>query len=258
MRNPESKMKFIIIILSLVIIGSFSLASGIETIKLTDRNNHNIKHIGIEWSKTCESLMITGDQKTCSTKEFIKSLYPDTKLKQDYQNSLNNLKNDEQTKFKTNNYISKQKLSCISKDYCDIFQVKRNQKVLFWFDPDYDVRGYLDFTITIQSNMLDKNPNFAVSPISDNGTNRKISFKIHDLYIHSCDTAIIRSDQLYIDLGKILYYALKDCQNPEILGKLKDNYEEPLSKHILDITTSNYWQEQQKMKADIERCKVKC
>ena len=258
-RSILKKMKLLIIILSLAIIGTFSTAyAELQQIKITTPNPGNFKHIGIEWSKSCEYLISLNDVKTCSSKDMIKSFYPDTKLKADYQKSLNSIKDDPQKIFKANNYIKKNKLDCISRDYCNLFAIKHDQKVLFWFDPDQDARGYLDFIITIQSNMSSKNISLKGSPITDNGTTRTISFNTHDLYVHSCDRAIIKSNQLDKDLGKIIYYALGNCQNPAILGNLKDNYSETISKHILDITTSPNWQAKQKMQADIMRCKVKC
>ena len=106
--------------------------------------------------------------------------------------------------------------------------------------------------------MLNKNINTLGTPITDQGTFREITFDTHKLAITYCKHANLDPDIIWQELGRVIWFMLDNCQNPQILGKLKDNYAESLPKHILDITTSPNWQFKQKMKEDIERCKVKC
>lgn len=240
-------MKILLLIPFLLLIGSFSLVYA------------DFTHIGIEWSKTCETLILSGDFNTCSHPDFVNALYHDTKLKPSYQKIIEDVKDDPEKKFKTNNQLLINKSTCVKRDNCFIFELYPNQKILYWFNPDDSYRDYLDKIITIQSDMLIRNLIDDSNPIIDlDGSTRKITFDTNNLFIDSCSRAYLDPDIIWQDLGKVIYYLSSGCKNPEILGKLKDNYEAPISKHILDIETSPNWQFEQKMKADIERCKTKC
>lgn len=218
--------------------------------------NADYTHIGIEWSQSCQTLNTIHNDK-CSSPDFVNLLYQDTKLKPSYQKAYDDAQADQKTKIHTNGVLIKHKLSCISKNYCDAFT---NSTVYYWFNPDKSSRPYLDHIITLTPNMLDRNiyQTNKTNPIIDNGTSRAITFNTHDLFIDSCATAILKPGVIWKDLGRVIHYMVNGCQNPELLGNLKDNYVEPISKHILDITTSPNWNYTQKLKADIERCKIKC
>jgi len=197
----------------------------------------------------------SGDLDTCSNPDFIKSLFNTVLLKPSYQKLVNDSEKTEKTNLRLNDILLKNRISCISKDYCEVFRISN---VMIWINPDSLTRQHFDHIITIQANMLDTNMNQTRNPITDNSTFREITFDTHNFSIQHCKYATLKPGIIWQEIGRILYYLYDNCKNPEILGNLKDNYAQTLPKHILDITTSPHWQAEQKLKENIERCKIKC
>lgn len=216
-------------------------------------------HIGIELTDSCLSLISTGDIETCRDYPYLDAMYSETKPKESYQKLIEQAELTDKTHYQMNNILLNHKIQCVSKDYCNIFEINKNHKVLYWFSPDDKVRPYLDILIRIHPNLLHKNIDQTLEPISGNYTSREISFEVNRLFVYpSCRIADYTPEILYRELGGLIYYMLDNCLNDNLLGKLKPKYTEPLDKHILDIETSPNWQYAQKLKQDIERCKLKC
>lgn len=221
----------------------------------------NITHIAIEFSDSCKVLISINDTETCYSFFFLDSMYPDTKLKKDYKHILEQIKIDPKTEYQTRNAILDHKLQCVSRDFCDIFEKRDNQEVMYWYNPDDKVRKYYDAIITIYPNMLIKNikRDSEESIFIDNGTMRQITYNTNRLYIDD-GCKHVTYDPLVIseELGRIIYYVYNNCRDDSILGKLKDNYIQTIDKHVLDITTSPHYQYEQELKAKMEKCKELC
>lgn len=293
-----------------------------------------ITHISIELSQSCATLASLNDTNTCSNEYFIKLLYPELKLKPQFQKLFDEAQKTERASYQTNNAILNHKLACIQKGSCNIFNIGENQKVVYWYNPESKIRPYLDIQIkiepnTLRTNIIDdssttqlrkntqlikeyaadqltkvnrinildklietenesnnsdldllkeyktekqnllseiktlnekiKELQIESNPIVESNGNREITFNVDRLYINQrCSEATLKPELIQAELGRIIYYMFKNCQDDQILGKLKDNYHEPIDKHELDITTSPNWQAQQKLKEDMEKCKEKC
>lgn len=214
-----------------------------------------VKHIGLELSESCQRL----ENEACGSDQLLSELYPETKLKPYLQKLLDDSSELSKVQNKPEQFLSKQKLDCIKRNYCESFNIKPNQKMMYWLNPDYTARQFLDSIITITPNMLNKNLNVTTNPIVEGENSRRITFEIHNLYVSSnCYEAMLKPETLWKELGFVIHYMAKNCQDAKLLGIFNKIYSEPLDKHDLDISTSPNFQAQQKLKEDMEKCKTKC
>lgn len=247
--DTEAKLGILLIIIMIGLgLALFLIPANAET---------KLIHIGLSLSESCNSLIESGDVETCSSYPYLNSLYPETIPKESYQRLIQEAEQTEKTQYQINNILLNHQIQCISKDYCNIFETK--SKVLFWFNPDTKVRPYLDVLIEIHPTLKHTNIDKTLQPITTNSTHRQLDLEINRLYVHpSCRIADYTPEILYREMGGIIYYMLNNCHNDNHLGILKPNYSQQLSKHIADLSTSPNIQAQIKLKADIERCKLKC
>lgn len=198
------------------------------------------KHIAIDFSETCKGIQQGGDNETCSSPEFVKSLFPETKLKQAYQTMFDNANNEPKQPYQQQSILLNHKFSCVKEDYCNVFNILPGQKILYWYDPDYKTTGYYDAIITIQANIKHKNLNTSFDVIQDNGTNRKIDLDTNQLNNKYCKLITYKPDNIGIELGRIIWYVSDLCLDAKKLSYLADPFTIPLDKTDIGILENSY------------------
>ena len=204
----------------------------------------DITHIAIEFSESCVLLQSLGDADTCSTPQYLQKMFPEAKLKPSFQKLFDNAKDNKETQVQKNDILLNHKLSCVQKDYCEVFSIDetKKNKLVFWYDPDQKIRGYYDHVITITPNILHANIDPYKNVISSTETTRIIEMEIDQLYFESCSEIIYKPDYIWLEMGNIIGYLVNDCSSPKLLGSLYIPYAIELEKHDLDVTTSPNWQ----------------
>lgn len=205
------------------------------------------KHIGIEFSESCLLLISVEDFETCSNPKFVKSLYPEIQLKPSYQKMFAGLAEDEKTPYQLTSAISNHQFECIRKNYCDIFMMNDNQKVIYWYDFDQKSRPYLDSIIAITPNLLHKNTDRSINDLVSNGSDRYLSFAVDRLIFNTCNKITYEPELIWLELGNIIWYVTNDCLDVLHLGSLAHPFEIELNSTEIDVTTSPNWQYQQQL-----------
>lgn len=220
-----------------------------------------LTHVGIELSNSCLALIEARDFETCTSYDYLNYLYPDTKLKPSFQKLVDNAQQSERLKYQTNNIVLNHQVQCVLKDYCNIFEAHPKQTLFFWFNPHEDIRGKLDIKITIHPRLLPKNiidVSESSAILYENG-NRYATFEVKNLFIYpSCKTAEYDPITLYKELGRIIWYMLKDCKDPNLLGYIGDIYKVKITKNDFNINNSSQYQYNKWLKEAIANCKQKC
>ena len=143
----KNKINFLLVFLGVLACILFSLflpgVYALEEIKLTDRTDYSLKHIGIEFSSSCVTLQKLNDSDVCSNSDFVKSMFPPIKLKPAYQVMFDNTEKTDQLTYQKNDIMQNHRSSCIIKNYCNVFDIKPGTKIIYWYDIDSKARGYL-------------------------------------------------------------------------------------------------------------------
>ena len=77
--------------------------------------------------------------------------------------------------------------------------------------------------------------------ITDNGTNRLISFNVNRLHVDSCRYVNYDPFLIWNELGRIIWYVNDNCQDIAKLGTLADPFVQNLTKSEIDVSTSAKW-----------------
>jgi hypothetical protein len=252
--NPDLILWLIVGFVMGLLLGSFVYA---EAYAETDYN-----HIGIEFSNTCLTLIELGDIWTCSTPEEIKTRYLETPIKANWQVMIDNVNRDNAYEYqKTNSVFDNHQKSCMYKNYCNIFDVKDDQKTIYWFDYSTENRRYLDHIIIINTHLkaknidktLDsiffKNDTKAIPTDTFNGTKRTLELEVNRLHIDNCRFAMYDPDYILAELGGIVWYMEDKCQDKTKLGVLAIPYIEDLVNSEYSPLDSPAWLELQRLEA---------
>lgn len=198
------------------------------------------KHIAIEFSETCKSLQALNDHDTCSSPEFVKSLFPPTKLKLSYQLMFDNAKQGEAERYQQNNAILNHKFSCVKSDYCNVFDIKPSQKIVYWYEPDSKTSEYYDAKIIINANIKHKNLNTNTDAIDDNGTARKIDLDTNQINIKYCKQVTFDPNYIEFELGRLIWFISGNCTDDKRLGYLTNPFVIDLEKTDLGNLSDSY------------------
>lgn len=217
----------ILIGIAIILLIAFAIASndvfGMEPAK------PNIKHIGIEFSESCLMLISLNDLDTCSTPEFLKILYPETPLKEKYQTLFDNAQTQNKENSFQNKSVQNFELACIKFNQCDIYQLKPNQDVIFWYLYDDKERDYLDHIIVITPNILHLSYEYD-GLIIENQTGRHLQTDINQVILTTCHFITYNPVVIWKELGFIINYIKNNCQDLNDLGALNEPYTIPLNK----------------------------
>lgn len=238
----------------LVYVGVIAIVSVlfVALVTQTAYAEYSYKHIAIEFSESCQLLQLLNDTQTCSSSEFLKSMYSETKLKPSFQKLFDNAQDSKRSDYQKNDILLNHKMSCISKNYCNVFDVDENQTVLYWYEPDNSLRGLYDGVITISPNILPKNIDSSEPIISENQT-RTLHLQIDRFHVSNCWNVAYNPDVIWQELGFLIWYVADDCTDSKKLGILDRPYTKQLKVTKIDITTSSNWQYLQEQKRIISQ-----
>lgn len=201
-----------------------------------------IKHIAIEWSEACLTLISQGNFEQCGNPETIKLMFPPATLKPSYQRMFDDSAKIDRAKYQINDAILNHKKNCVKENYCNVFN--NYSHIYYWYDPDQAIAGYYDKRITIYSNMLPRNLVTASDEIFVNATSRSLILDTNQIYIKNC-TKIIYTPEYYRmirEMGGLMWHILDDCKDKNKLGVLNTPYMETHSLTVIPIDESPNWQ----------------
>ena len=201
-----------------------------------------IKHIVIEWSEACLTLISLGNFEPCGNPETIKLMFPPPTLKPNYQKMFDDSAKIDRAKYQINDAILNHKKNCVKENYCNIFENYSN--TYFWYDPDQAIAGYYDKRITISSNMLPKNLNTINDEIFVNATNRFLILDTNQINIKNCNKITYAPDyyRMIYEMGGLMWHILDDCKDNKKLGILNTPYIEIHDLTVIQIDESPNWQ----------------
>lgn len=217
----------------------------------------NYKHVGIQFSNSCNSLIEIEDYETCSSYDYLDTLFIETIPKDSFKTLIDIAQNTEKTKYQINNILLNHQYECVTRDYCNIFNLKGGNiypdfegNVLYWFDPDLKFSPNLDILIRIHTNLKPANIDKSLEPIQNNDTSRTLTLEVDSLFINSsCRIADYTiKDNIDMEIPFIIWYMIDNCKDSKLLGGLNEPYTDDLSKHYFDPTTSPNWQYEQELK----------
>lgn len=205
-------------------------------------NAEEPKHIAIDFSDSCLAMFELDNFDSCGDPNVIMQAYPQAKVKPTFQKMLDDSAKLERVKYQKNNILQNHIKSCVTENYCNIFDNYSN--VYYWYDPDYNIRGYYDKIITISPNLKHTNLNTQNQEIFDNGTSRTLILDTNQINIRSCHNIAYTPEPFrqIQEMGGLMWFILTDCTNENRLGVLKEPYTQQHTKHDLDITTSPNYQ----------------
>ena len=189
----------------------------------------DMKHIGIEFSESCLTLISLNDTDSCGSPEILQLVYPEVKVKQSYQELFDNAQKQNKEAYQQNNSIQNHLLACLKYGSCNVYDFQPGQKIGYWYNYDKKARDYLSHIIVIQPNILHLSHDFE-SIILDNGTARNIEFEFNQIAISSCHRITYNPIHILKEFGYILYYLGNNCTSEKYLGPLADPYIHPLEK----------------------------
>lgn len=215
------------------------------------------KHVGIQLSNSCLSLITLNDTGTCSTFDYLDILFIETVPKDSFQKLIDNTQRTERTKYQVNNILLNHQYQCVTRDYCNIFNLKGDNvypnfegDVLYWFDPSDKFLPNLDILIRIHPNLKPSNIDKSLESIQNNATMRTLILEVDTLFINSsCKIADYTiKNNIDMELPFVIWHMIDNCKDLKILGGLDEPYTKELDKHELDIATSPNWQYQKELK----------
>jgi len=212
-------------------------------------DEQKIKHIGIEWSTACLSLIELGDLETCGNPDLIKSAYPQPPLKPNYQKMFDDMATNPKADYQKRNILNNHIKSCIKENYCNVFDKLSN--TYYWYDINADSRSYLDKIITINTNMKHTNLNIKNDEIFINATSRTLILDTNQINIQSCHTISYapQDTKIIMDMGFIMWHILNNCTDKTQLGYLSIPYKETHDLTNISVDKSPAWLELQRLEA---------
>ena len=241
----------------IIFIGSLILIAVYLTFAQAEAQETKYTHIGIEFSNTCLTLIDLGDVWTCSTPEEIQKRFIPTGLKSNWQIVFDNTNKDDPFEYqKANNIFNNHQKSCFYKDYCNVFDIKDGETVLYWYDFPNENRQYLDHTIIINTHLLNKNIDKSLDSIVINdGQNigddksRYLALEVDRLHIDNCRIAMYDPEMILVELGSIIWYLEDNCKDKKKLGIMGIPFIEELVYSEYIPTESPAWLELQNLEA---------
>ena len=206
-----------------------------------------IKHIGIEWSSACLSLIELESFDSCGNPELIKSAYLQAPLKPNYQKMFDDMAISDKAPYQENNIYSNHVNSCIKANYCNVFEKYSN--VYYWYDIPNEARGYMDKIITINANMKHTNLNVQNDEVFVFDNSRNLILDTNQINIKSCHKiAYTPNNSLMLrEMGGLMWHILDDCKDNGKLGLLNAPYMEELTLTDIQIDESPAWLELQRL-----------
>lgn len=235
--NAKRFIKYAFIFLGVLFMLFFVIIPLASAQILTDEKTNN-KHIAIDFSASCLTIIELGDLVTCSTPEFYKMMYDESKLMPSVQKQFNDSPNETANK----KILMLHKKACMLQNYCNAFD--NYGSTFYWYDIDNELRGYMDQIITITPNILHKSIISLNTTIIDqnNTKTRHLELEIDHVIIRSCYQITYNpTPKIMLDMGLIMWYLSSDCKDIEKLGYMANPFIKVLPKYDFDISTSpNY------------------
>ena len=237
--NLDTSLFYIMITLLFIFFFAFLVPDGYAHL-----DTHH--HYAIEFSESCEILMLDPYDTTCGSVEMIQKILVPPMIKPEYQ-SLFELKNST-SKIKTPSPNYNHKSACLESNACHVYT---KTGMMFLYSPENDLRKHFDKIITIVPNMIPMPVNKTESPIIINhdGTRTMQQF-LNPLAIDQyCHTVKINLQNPIWDLTRLLFYLSNDCSNPSHLLGLGNPIITEISHTDIPITESPAWQILQELEA---------
>ncbi len=241
--NDEFNINFIFGVGLALAVGSILLFS----FPLIYAEEQKIKHIGIEWSETCLSLISLGDLETCGNPELIKTAYSQNALKPNYQRMFDDMAQNDKAQYQKRDILNNHIKSCIKENYCNVFEPYGS--VYYWYDITQETRGYMDKVITINANMKHTNLNVVNEEVFTFDNSRALILDTNQINIRSCHVIAYTPDYytMFRELGGLMWYLLDDCKDNAKLGLLNIPYMEELTLTVIPVDESPAWLELQRL-----------
>jgi len=220
--------------------------------QLAQAEEQKIKHIGIEWSETCLSLISLGDFETCGNPDKIKQAYQQNPLKPNFQTMFDNMAKTDKADYQKRNILNNHIKSCIRENYCNVFEeYDYKQNVYYWHDIGSDSRSYLDKMITINANMKHTNLNVVNEQVFTFTDSRALILDTNQINIRSCHVVAYTpgdtTNKQLMEMGFIMWYIQDDCKDNAKLGILNAPYMEELTLTVIPVDESPAWLELQRL-----------
>ena len=237
-------LTYLFILAIVVIAFTFSMI-----IPIANAETDQIKHVGIEWSEACVSIIDSGDLETCGDPAILKSAYLEPRLKATYQKMFDDVEETEKAPYQKNSIYGNHVKSCIFENYCNVFE--SGSSVFYWFEIPNNVRSYMDKIITIHPNLKHTNLNIHNEQVFTFDDARFLILDTNQINIKGC-YQITYSPEIYRmtqEIGLIMWHILDNCRDNAKLGFLSEPYLEELQLSTIPVNESPAWLELQRLEA---------